>query len=149
MGNALFYHLTRQPAEALLPVLIGKSLQQGWRVELRGTDPDRMDRLDRHLWQGNGFLPHGLAGGPHDARQPVLLTIAGQASPNQPACLMALDGAEVAADECEPLQRCCIIFDGADARAVARARDQGKALTAAGVTAEYWSEESGRWERKR
>ena len=53
MGNALFYHLTRSPAESLLPVLIGKSLAAGWRVELRGTDPERMDQLDRHLWQGD------------------------------------------------------------------------------------------------
>ena len=78
MGNALFYHLTRSPAESLLPVLIGKSLAAGWQVELRGTDPARMERLDLHLWQGDGFLPHGLAGGPNDARQPVLLTLAGQ-----------------------------------------------------------------------
>lgn len=154
MGNALFYHLTRSPAESLLPVLIGKSLAAGWHVELRGTDPVRMERLDLHLWQGDGFLPHGLAGGPHDARQPVLLTVAGQmaagqAAANGPACLMALDGAEVAPTELAGLERACIIFDGGDAAATARARDQWRALTGAGVAAEYWSEESGRWERKR
>ena len=149
MGNALFYHLTRSPAESLLPVLIGKSLAAGWRVELRGVNPERMDRLDRQLWQGDGFLPHGLAGGGHDPRQPVLLTVAGQAAANGAACLMALDGAEVAAAECAGLQRACVIFDGGDAAATARARDQWRALTGAGVVAEYWSEESGRWERKR
>ncbi|MGN7868086.1 DNA polymerase III subunit chi [Paracoccus sp. 22332] len=154
MGNALFYHLTRSPAESLLPVLIGKSLAAGWHVELRGTDPARMERLDLHLWQGDGFLPHGLAGGPHDARQPVLLTLAGQmgagqAAANGPACLMALDGAEVAPTEIAGLERACIIFDGGDTAATARARDQWRALTGAGVAAEYWSEESGRWERKR
>lgn len=149
MGNALFYHLIRSPAESLLPVLIGKSLAAGWQVELRGTDPARMERLDLHLWQGDGFLPHGLAGGPHDARQPVLLTVTGQGAANTPACLMALDGAEVAPAECQALTRTCIIFDGGDAPATARARDQWRSLTGAGVEAEYWSEESGRWERKR
>lgn len=149
MGNALFYHLTRSPAEGLLPVLIGKSLAAGWHVELRGTDPARMERLDLHLWQGDGFLPHGLAGGLHDARQPVLLTLGGQGAANSPACLMALDGAEVAAAECAGLERACIIFDGGDAAATGRARDQWRVLTGAGVAAEYWSEESGRWERKR
>ena len=159
MGNALFYHLTRSPAESLLPVLIGKSLAAGWHVELRGTDPARMERLDLHLWQGDGFLPHGLAGGPHDARQPVLLTVAGQAvvgqaaggqgAANNPACLMALDGAEVAPAECAALERACIIFDGGDAAAMAQARDRWRLLTQAGIAAEYWSEESGRWERKR
>lgn len=149
MGNALFYHLTRSPAESLLPVLIGKSLAAGWQVELRGTDLARMERLDLQLWQGDGFLPHGLAGGPHDARQPVLLTVAGQPAANRPACVMALDGAEIAPAEIEALDRACILFDGGDAAATARARDQWRALTGAGIAAEYWSEESGRWERKR
>ena len=64
MGKALFYHLTRSPAEALLPVLLTKALSAGWRVELSAPDPDRLDRLDQQLWQGDGFLPHGLSGGP-------------------------------------------------------------------------------------
>lgn len=149
MGNALFYHLTRSPAEALLPVLIGKSLQAGWRVELRATGRDRLERLDERLWQGDGFLPHGLAGGPHDARQPVLMTVAGRAAANAPACLMALDGAEVGAAECAGLERACILFDGNDPAATDRARQQWRVLTGAGVTAEYWSEEGGGWERKR
>lgn len=149
MGNVLFYHLTRSPTEALLPLLIGKSLAAGWRVELRGTDPGRMDWLDRQLWQGDDFLPHGLAGGEHDVRQPVLLTLPGQAAGNDPACLMAVDGAEVDTAECDNLERGCIIFDGGDTNAVAHAREQWKKLTGAGITAEYWSEESGRWQRKR
>lgn len=149
MGSALFYHLTRSPAERLLPVLIGKSLAAGWRVELRGRDSGRLDWLDKQLWQGDGFLPHGIAGGPHDARQPVLLTVAGQPSANDPACLMALDGVEITADECAHLERICVIFDGGDTGALNHARDQWKALTDAGVTAEYWSEETGQWVRKR
>lgn len=144
----LFYHLTRSPAESLLPVLIGKSLQAGWRVELRGTDPGRMEWLDRHLWQDDGFLPHGLAGGPHDARQPVLLTLPGQQAANRPACVMAVDGAVLAPDEVQSLDRACVIFDGGDAAAVASARDQWRALTGAGAVAEYWSEADGRWQRK-
>ncbi len=149
MGNALFYHLARSPAEDLLPVLIDRSLRKGWRVELRGTDPGVMEMLDQKLWQAEGFLPHGLAGGPHDARQPVLLTVAGQPAGNRPACLMTLGGADVSVEECGPLERCCILFDGGHAPALNRAREQWKILTAGGVMAEYWSEESGRWERKR
>lgn len=148
MGKAMFYHLTRSPAETLLPQLLGRAAQAGWRVELRGTDPARMGRLDLHLWQGDGFLPHGMAGGAHDARQPVLLT-AGQAAANDPACLIVLDGAEVTVPEAQALERALIVFDGGDDAATARARDQWRALTQGGIEAEYWSEESGRWERKR
>ncbi|WP_320179490.1 DNA polymerase III subunit chi [Roseovarius pacificus] len=149
MGAAYFYHLTRRPLEATLPMLVGKALQAGWRVAVRGVDPGRMDWLDQKLWQGpeEGFLPHGLAGGPHDADQPVLLTTAPD-MPNAAACLMTVDGARVEPDEVQRLERVCILFDGNDPDAVQIARGQWKALTGAGCSAQYWSEESGRWEKK-
>ena len=149
MGSAFFYHLTERPLEATLPALIERALAQGWRVAVRGTDAERLDWLDRKLWLGpdEKFLPHGLAGGAHDALQPVLLTTA-RAAPNGAACLMAVDGAEVGPDEVAGLERVCILFDGADAAALERARGQWKTLTEAGVSAQYWSEAGGRWERK-
>ena len=76
MGDVYFYHLTRQPLEHTLPALLGKARQAGWRIAVRGTDAARMAWLDDQLWLGadDAFLPHGLAGGPHDADQPILLT---------------------------------------------------------------------------
>lgn len=149
MGAVYFYHLTRRPLEQTLPVLLDKARQAGWRIAVRGTDPARMDWLDERLWLGSeeAFLPHGLAGGAHDARQPVLLTTGPEAA-NDPSCLMAVDGAEVAADEVATLERVCILFDGNDPQALDHARGQWKALTGAGCAAQYWSEESGRWEKK-
>lgn len=150
MGKALFYHLTRSTAERLLPQLLGKAMGAGWRVELRGKGADRLARLDEALWLEEGFLPHGIAGGAHDARQPVLLRDAdGPPAANNPDCLMALDGCEVAPQDAEALQRVCIIFDGNDPAAVDRAREQWRSLTSGGVEAEYWSEAGGRWEQKR
>lgn len=148
MGSALFYHLTRSGAEQLLPVLIGKSLQAGWRVEVRGRDRARQAALDERLWLGDGFVPHGLAGGPHDARQPVLLTITGEDAPNAAQCLIAVDGVQVQPSDCADRQRTCILFDGNDPEALERARAQWRVLKAEGVAAEYWSEAGGRWERK-
>ena len=40
MGAAYFYHLTRRPLEAALPQLLERALAQGWRVAVRGTDPE-------------------------------------------------------------------------------------------------------------
>ena len=147
MGAAYFYHLTRGPLEGTLPVLLEKALGAGWRVAVRGTSRDRMDWLDQKLWMGEGFLPHGLSGGPHDADQPVLLTNV-EGLPNGAACLMAVDGAEVSPDEVKTLERVCILFDGRDDAAVEAARAQWKGLKEAGCAAQYWSEESGRWEKK-
>ena len=148
MAVARFYHLTRTPLEMLLPTLIGKSLEIGLTVAVRGVSEARMQGLDRDLWQGDGFLPHGLAGGPHDAAQPALLvwdTTAASDLPNAPGCLIALDGAEVSAPEATDIERLCIVFDGTNDDAVARARSQWRDLTGAGVPAEYWSRETGRW----
>ncbi len=149
MGAALFYHLTQRSLEATLPPLLEKALGAGWRVAVRGSAIERMRRLDERLWLGaeDGFLPHALAGGDFDADQPVLLTVSAEI-PNGAACLMVVDGAEVSPQETRAMERVCILFDGHDADALARARGQWKALTGAGIAAQYWSEDSGRWEKK-
>ncbi|RBO53531.1 DNA polymerase III subunit chi [Rhodovulum sp. BSW8] len=147
MGQALFYHLTRGPLEDTLPVLLDKALKHGMRVAVRGTDRDRLAWLDDRLWLGDGFLPHGMAGTGFDADQPVLLT-AEAALPNGARCLMAIDGAEVTPDETRALDRVCILFDGTDPAAVERARGQWRLISGAGLAAQYWSEDSGRWQKK-
>ncbi|CUH39643.1 DNA polymerase III subunit chi [Jannaschia seosinensis] len=148
MGDVYFYHLTNRSVEEALTPLLTRALAQGWRVALRGRDAGRLDRLDAALWQGpnDAFLPHGRAGGPHDSRQPVLLTTG--VATNDPVCLMGVDGAEIDADEVTKMTRTCILFDGLDGDALSRARTQWKALTDAGCSARYWSEESGKWEEK-
>lgn len=149
MGKAMFYHLTHRPLEATLPMLLDRSLQAGWRVAVRGTSPDRMRWLDERLWSlgEESFLPHGLAGQDYEADQPVLLTT-DTGLPNGASCLMSVDGADVTAQEVQAMERVCILFDGTNGDAVQHARGQWKALTGAGVAAQYWSEESGRWEMK-
>jgi DNA polymerase III subunit chi len=149
MGAAYFYHLTRGPLEETLPILLGKARQAGWRIAVRGTDPQHLAWLDERLWQGpeDAFLPHGLAGGPHDADQPILLTTSAQVA-NDATCIMAVVGAAVTPEEVNSLDRVCILFDGTDPEAVQHARTQWKTLTNAGCSAQYWSEESGRWEKK-
>lgn len=147
MGAAYFYHLTRSPLEATLPMLLGKALGAGWRVAVRGTDGARLDWLDEKLWLGDGFLPHGRAGGEFDADQPVLLTTEAEV-PNGAVCLMAVDGAAVGAEEVTALERVCVLFDGNDGDALQAARDQWKALTGAGCAAQYWSQDGGGWEKK-
>jgi DNA polymerase-3 subunit chi len=149
MGAAYFYHLTRHPLEVTLPQLLGKAMGAGWRIAVRGRDADRIAWLDDRLWRGadEAFLPHGISGGPHDADQPILLTTA-PTTANAAQCLMTIDGAGVEASEVKALERVCVLFDGNDDAALQTARAQWKSLTDAGCAAQYWSEESGRWEKK-
>ena len=146
MGAAYFYHLTRRPIEATLPQLLAKSLEAGWRVYIRGTNQDSLETL---VWHdaASGFLPHGIEGGAHDADQPTLLGTKDIAA-NGATCLISIDGAEVSADEVNTLARVCVIFDGNNETALNQARSQWKALTDAGCPAQYWSEESGNWQKK-
>jgi len=150
MGEVHFYHLTRTPREAVLPVLIARARDAGWRVEVRGTQSAAMQELDMALWLGpdDAFLPHGLCGGPHDALQPVLLTAAGQAPAPPCDCVLTIDGAAITQAEIADRARVCILFDGGDPAMLAQSRALWKACVAAGCVAKYWSQESGRWEMK-
>ena len=149
MGAVYFYHLTQKPLEATLPLLLGKALGAGWRCLVVGAEQARLNSLDTGLWKGKNsdFLAHGLAGGPHDAEQPILLATQHDTS-NGAACVMCIDGADITAEQVQTYQRSCILFDGNDPQAVQAARLQWKTLTDAGCAAQYWSEESGNWQMK-
>lgn len=148
MGEVYFYHLTRRSLEDVLPPLLERALGNGWRVLVRGRNPRRMEQLDERLWTHpeDGFLPHGMAGGEDDALQPVLLDCG--TGPADRPCVMSVEGAEVTAQEVAAAERVCVIFDGADPAALERARAQWRDLTRAGAAAQYWSEESGSWQKK-
>lgn len=150
MGRALFYHLTRRSVERALPPLLARARAAGLRVVVRGRAAETMARLDELLWlePEDGFLAHGLDGAGQEALQPVLLTT-GLARANGAQCVVAIEGAEAAPGEAAELERLCLVFNGHDDGEMDRARAQWRALTGAGLRAEYWSEESGRWQKMR
>ncbi len=78
MTEMLFYHLQRQPLERVLPSLLERSLERGWRVVVQAASDERVEALDAHLWtyRDDSFLPHGTAREAEAAAQPVLLTTA-------------------------------------------------------------------------
>ena len=63
MADVLFYHLERQPLERVLPVLLEKTLERGWRAAVQTASQAYAEALDGHLWtyREDSFLPHGLA----------------------------------------------------------------------------------------
>ena len=149
MTEVRFYHLTEQPLEAVLPVMLERSLERGWRVVLRGTLDARIEALDSHLWsyRDDSFLPHGRDGGGEEARQPILLTT-GAETPNDPNTLFLIDGAESDPGEIKTMEMVAILFDGLDPAAVEQARGQWRAVTGAELKAVYWAQENGGWVKK-
>lgn len=146
--EVVFYHLERQPLEAVLPTLLEKTLERGWRAVVQVSSDERLEALDESLWtyRPDSFLPHGRARDGFAASQPVFLTT-GDDTPNDAGVRFIVDGAEPAAYT--GFARIVIMFDGNDREAVARARTQWKAAKAAGATATYWQQnDNGRWEKK-
>jgi DNA polymerase-3 subunit chi len=146
MAVAKFYHLTRSPIEDAVRLILSRAYGEGIRVLVRGRDVPRMIWLDEKLWlvPQDSFLPHGMAGGDHDEVQPILLTHGPGLPPGR--SLMTIDGASITPDEARDCERLWILFDGTASDAVDTARAQWTDLTKAGLAAEYWSEESGRWQ---
>src|SRR3954470_3295444 len=122
MTEILFYHLQRQPLERVLPTLLEKSLERGWRVVVQASSDERAEALDAHLWtyKDDGFLPHGTTREAEVAMQPVLLTTQDD-NRNGATVRFLLDGGAVPPDAAA-YDRLVLLFDGDDDDAVATAR---------------------------
>ncbi|PNE11463.1 MAG: DNA polymerase III subunit chi [Beijerinckiaceae bacterium] len=153
MTEIWFYHLQRQPLESVLPNLLEKSLEKGWRVAVQARSEERLDALDSWLWtySDESFLAHGRARDGDSGMQPVYLT-AGIENPNGAALRLFVEGAEMPpalAEAGAPYARVVVLFDGNVAEELALARAQWKEVLVQGFSATYWQQnESGRWEKK-
>lgn len=151
MTDVWFYHLDGQPLDKVLPVLLQRTLDRGWRACVEASSAERVRALDESLWTYDeaSFLPHGAAADGNAALQPVLLT-------DQPGNLngatirFLVDGADpFAALATSSYERLVLLFDGADDEAVADARRRWSALRTAGHSVTYWQQGSdGRWEKR-
>ena len=149
MTEILFYHLQRHPLERVLPALVEKSLERGWRVVVQAASEERVEALDAHLWifRDDSFLPHGTWREAEAAEQPVLLTVH-DSNPNGAAVRFLVDGAPVPVDAAG-YERIVLLVDGNDPDAVAAARERWSEGKAKGFEVTYWqADENGRWQPK-
>src|SRR3974390_648474 len=149
MTEILFYHLQRQPLEGVLPGLLERSLQRGWRVVVQVASEERAEALDAHLWtfRDDSFLPHGTWREAEAREQPILLTIRDD-NPNGANVRFLLDGAPLPADTAS-YERVVLLFDGEDPDAVDGARARWSEARQGGFDVTYWQpDDSGRWQRK-
>lgn len=143
-----FYHLETRTLDQVLPNLLERTLQRGWRAVVQVGSAERLEALDAWLWSyaEDSFLPHGTARDGRAAEQPVFLTT-GPDNPNGATIRFLVDGAET--DAFAGYARLIYVFDGNDADAVKRARDAWRRAKAAGVAPVYWQQnEAGGWERR-
>jgi DNA polymerase III subunit chi len=149
MTEVLFYHLQNRPVEQVLPALLEKSLERGWRVVVQSGSDERVEALDAHLWtyREDSFLPHGTAREAEAAAQPILLTVSDH-NPNGASIRFLIDGAPMPTEP-SAYQRIVLLFDGDDPDALSAARERWRDVNAAGLDATYWqADEQGRWQRQ-
>ena len=148
MTEVAFYHLEHAPLERVLPKLLEKAIERGYRALVRAGSPERVEALNTTLWtyDPDSFLAHGAAADGHAAEQPIYLTT-GEENPNNATVLVLVDGADYA--DIAPFERCLDVFDGNDPAAVAAARERWSRLKGGGHQATYWQQSpEGRWEQK-
>ena len=99
MTEVLFYHLQNITVESVLPPLLEKSLERGWRVVVQSTSQERADALDGHLWtyRDDSFLPHATWRAGDAADQPIVLTLEA-GNPNRAKVRFLIDKAALPAD---------------------------------------------------
>ena len=149
MTEILFYHLKGQTLEQVLPPLLQKSLERGWRVVVQASSDERVEALDAHLWtwRDDTFLPHGTSRDPEASEQPIVLTASGE-NPNGATVRFLVDGANLTADAGN-YQRIVLLFDGDDPEAVEIARMRWNEAKTNGAEVTYWkADENGRWQRQ-
>jgi DNA polymerase-3 subunit chi len=149
MTEIVFYHLKGQTPEQVLPALLQKSLERGWRVVVQASSDERVEALDAHLWtwRDDAFLPHGTWRDAEAAEQPIVLTI-DEKNPNGATVRFLVDGATMS-DDTTGYERVILLFDGDDPDAVDTARARWKEAKAAGLEVTYWQvDEKGRWQRQ-
>jgi len=137
-----FYHLTRDPAEKLVPVLAQKTLDSGQKMLLVSASAGQLEKISTALWDAGptSFLAHDLAGNGQDEVQPILLSM-DCAAPNGARYIVLTDGEW--RDEALAFDRVFFLFT---AEQIDNARAAWRLLSGKeDVTPRYWKQDGGRW----
>ena len=136
-----FYQLTRDPAEAVVPLIARNTLAAGERLLVVSDDEAQLTRIGDALWSRTpeSFLAHGRAGKRDAARQPVLLA-SDLDSGNGARFVVLADGQW---REPEGFSRAFLLFTGAtieDARRLWTEIGRRE-----GLERHFWKQEGGKW----
>lgn len=145
MAEIHFYHLTSTPLERVLPKLLEKAVQGGFRSIVRVESEEKAEWMNNMLWtyDPNSFLPHGSTKDGFVEQQPIYIT-SGEDNPNNANLLIVTDHSEFPSGAA--YDRVIDIFDGSDIQLTTQARERWKKYKAAGHALEYRQQaENGSW----
>jgi len=152
MSEVLFYHLERRSLDDVLPGLIERTIDRGWRAVIRPESAERAQAIDNLLWTWSeeSFLPHAQWGDGDPAKQPVLIAVE-EGNPNGAEVLFLVGGTVPRSWQGETAEfaRIVVLFDGRDEFALSGARAAWTAARLGGHEATYWRQSAaGRWEKQ-
>ncbi len=142
-----FYHLEASTLEGVLPGLLEKTLEKGWRALVKMPEA-QLAELDNFLWtfRDDAFLPHGRHDEPQAELQPILLSATTDSAKGFDAVFL-LGGTSIA--DIDGVSRTMVMINGRSQEDVTRERGRWKDLKASGASlAFYQQDERGRWEKK-
>jgi len=145
-----FYQLQRRRLEQVLPNLVERVLQRGWRAVIQAASRERLAALDDLLWTyaEDSFTPHGGTKEGDAEMQPVWLTL-GDDNANGAQTRFLLEGVEATPFVDQGYQRLIVLFDGRDEDSLAAARLQWKKLRQINAKLAYWAEtDEGGWQKQ-
>ena len=140
-----FYQLGSEVgADSVIASLCFKLVADGERLLVVAEDEAVLARLDRIMWSHSpaSFLPHGLAGGPDDSRQPILLST-GVDAPNGARNLLLADGRW--REAAQHFDRTFYLFGDSS---IDEARSAWRSLGSGDSERHYWANEDGKWVEK-
>jgi DNA polymerase III subunit chi len=150
----LFYCLEQKSLEDVLPGLLERTCERGWRAIVRVDSPERMNALDLHLWtySDQSFIAHGTAELGFASQQPVYLTT-GEENPNG-AKVVFLAGGGIPSDwlpsKFDGVARVVVLFDGLNAELRNAAYASWHNAANAGHAAAFWKQNAaGKWEQEK
>jgi DNA polymerase-3 subunit chi len=142
-----FYHLEASTIEGVLPGLLEKTLQKGWRALVK-LPPGHVKEMDDYLWtyRDDSFLPHGRDDEPMAEQQPITLTSAAQDAAGYQAVFL-IGGTEI--ENMDGVERWMVMINGRSKDDIQRARAQWKALKETEAKLSYYQQKDrGAWEKK-
>lgn len=142
-----FYHLEASTLEGVLPGLLEKTLEKGWRALVK-LPQEKLAEMDAFLWtfRDDAFLPHGRDDEPMETLQPILLSATKDSAEGFDAVFL-IDGAELS--DMAGVSRAMVMINGRSQEDITRERGRWKALKEAGESLSYYQQdERGRWTKK-
>ncbi|MDB2438974.1 DNA polymerase III subunit chi [Hellea sp.] len=142
-----FYHLEASTVEGVLPGLLEKTRQKGWRALVK-LPQEQLKEMDDYLWtyKDDSFLPHGRDDEPMAEQQPITLSATADSAEGHGAVFL-LGGSEVS--NMTGVERCMVMINGRSESDVTRERKRWKALKDTGATLSYYQQnDRGSWDKK-